>query len=117
MTATFTTRVTNIRTGAVGDLTDVIKRVDFNVIGTEGGQTFELPQSIEIADPDPAVFIRLPNVTEADVIRWIGENFTNTEAVQLHIQRVLNDMMVKASFEPKPMPWQPAAEVPTTPAP
>ena len=108
MAATFTTRVTSIRTGVVGDLTDVIKRVDFNVIGTQGGQTFELPQSIEIADPDPAVFIQLASVTEADVIRWIGENFTNTEGVQLHIQRVLDDMMAKAAFESKPMPWAPA---------
>lgn len=113
MPATFSIKIRSIRTGPVGDLTDVIKRVDFAVVGEQSGQTFELPQSIEIADPDPAVFIQLPNVTEADVVRWVGENFANTEAVQTHIQRVLLDQIAKASFTDKPLPWAPAQEGPT----
>lgn len=113
MSATFETKVNAIRTGVVGNLTDVIKRVDFTVKGTEAGQSFELPQSIEIADPDPAVFIQLANVTEADVIRWIGENFENMEGVQAHIQFVLDKEVAKANFESKPMPWAPAPEAPT----
>lgn len=108
MPATFNIKVNAIRTGAVGELNDVIKRVDFDVIGTQSGQTFALPQSIEIADPDPSVFILLPNVTEADVIRWIGENFPSIDSVHAHIQLVLDRECAKAEFADKPLPWAPA---------
>lgn len=115
MAATFTTTITSIRTGTVGNLTDVIKRVEFIIKGTEAGQAFELPLSLEIADPDPAVFIQLPNVAEADVVRWVDENFTNKEGVQAHIQQVLTTLAAEAAFESKPMPWTPPAEVPEAP--
>lgn len=108
MAATFEIKINAIRTGTVGGLTDVIKRADFTVRGTESGQSFELPQTVEVADPDPANFIQFANVSEADVVRWVEETFPNMEGVKAHIQFVLDKEVAKAAFENKPMPWVPA---------
>lgn len=116
MTATFQTKINAIRTGTVGELTNVVKRVEFTVKGTDQGQSFELPHSIEIADPDPAAFIDLANVTEANVIQWVNENFPSMSAVQEHIQYVLDREVAKAALTEAPLPWAPAPE-PETPAP
>lgn len=110
LTATFTVAVFGIRTRAVGNLTDVIKRVDFTIKGTEQGQSFELPQSVEIADPNPEQFIQLANVTEANVIAWVEENFTNMDGVKAHIQYVLDKQIAEAAFASQPLPWAPAPE-------
>lgn len=114
MSATFETRINAIRTGTVGELTNVVKRVEFTVKGTDQGQSFELPQSIEIADPDPVAFIQLSNVTEANVIQWVNENFANMGAVQEHIQYVLNQEISKAALTEVSLPWAPVSE-PTVP--
>lgn len=110
MSATFEIKINAIRTGAVGNLTDVIKRVDFTVKGAEQGQSFELPQSVEIADPNPEQFIQLANVTEANVIAWVEENFTNMGGVKAHIQYVLDKEIAAAAFASQPLPWAPAPE-------
>lgn len=110
MSATFSTSVRSIRTGSIGNLSNVVKYVEFVVTGTDSGQTFELPAGIEIADPDPAIFIELPSVTEADVIRWIGENYPQMQGLYDHIQRVLNEMIARASFQDTAMPWAPVAQ-------
>lgn len=115
MPATFETKIHAIRTGTVGELTNVVKRVEFTVKGTEQGQSFELPQSIEIADPNPAAFIALASVTEANVIQWVNENFTNMSAVQEHIQYVLNQEVAKAALAEAPLPWAPTPEPEVTP--
>lgn len=110
MSATFEIKINAIRTGTVGELTDVIKRVDFTVKGTEQGQSFELPHSIEIADPDPAQFIQLANVTEANVITWVEGNFPSMDSVKAHIQYVLDREVAKAALTEAPLPWATAPE-------
>lgn len=110
MSATFETKINAIRTGTVGELTSVVKRVEFTVTGTEQGQSFSLPQSIEIADPDPAAFIAIASVTEANVIQWVNENFANMSGVQAHIQSVLDKEVAKVAFVETPLPWTPAPE-------
>lgn len=114
MSATFETKINAIRTGTVGELTNVVKRVEFTVKGTEQGQSFELPQSVDLADPQSEAFVPLAQVTEANVIQWVNENFTNMSAVQEHIQYVLNQEVAKAALAETPLPWAPAPE-PTTP--
>ena len=111
MSATFTTKINAIRTGTVGELTNVIKRVDFTLSGTQDGQTFELPRSVEIGDPDPANFIPLTDVSEANVASWVEANheFMITDT-RNHIQMVLNDMVAKAGYTDTPMPWAPPPE-------
>lgn len=110
MSATFETKINGIRTGNVGELTNVIRAVEFTVKGTEEGQTFELPQMVELSAPEAASFVPLAQVTEADVIGWVESNFLNMDAVKAHIQYVLSKEIAKASLTVTPMPWAPAAE-------
>lgn len=107
MTATFTIKVQAIQTGVTEKLTNVIKRVDFTVIGSEQGQTFELPQSLGLGDPDEQTFISLEKVTEENVIEWIENNFNDMEAVKNHIQYVLNKEVAKLALTATPLPWAP----------
>lgn len=113
MTATFEIIINSIRTGEVAGLNGVIKQVDFTVQGTESGQVFELPQTVELVDPTPETYIQLANVTEADVKNWVVENFSNMPAVEAHIQYVLDREIAKAAYNPAPLPWAPEP----TPAP
>lgn len=109
-TATFDIKITGIRTATVGNLTDVIRKVEFNVKGTEAGQSFDLPQTVDLTDPQSEAFKPLSEVTEADVIAWVEENFTNMNAVKAHIQYVLNIEVAKNALESKPLPWAPPQE-------
>lgn len=117
-TAEFTTLITGIRTGNVGNLVDVVKKVEFTVRGTLGGQTFELPQWCDLSEPQSETFKPLDQVTESDVVQWVEANFTNWPGVKSHIQYVLDKEVAKAALESKPLPWAPAPEPATesTPA-
>lgn len=44
MSATFTIKITGLRTQTVNGIENAVKQVDWTMIGTEAGQTFELPQ-------------------------------------------------------------------------
>lgn len=114
MTATYEIKINAIRTKAVGELTDVIKRVEFTVKGTDEGQSFELPQTVDLSDPEAEAFKPLEQVTEADVISWVEANFGNMEGVKAHIQYVLDQEVAKNALSVSPMPWAPA---PVEPAP
>ena len=116
-TADFTTIITGIRTGNVGELVDLVKKVEFTVRGTLGGQTFELPQWCDLTEPQSENFKPLAEVTETDVIQWVEANFTNWPGVKSHIQYVLDKEVAKAALESKPLPWAPAPEPAPTPAP
>lgn len=114
MSATFETKINAIRTSTVGELTNVVKRVEFTVKGTEQGQSFELPQSVDLADPQSETFIPLDQATEANVVAWVEANFTNMDGVKAHIQYVLSKEVAKAALTETPLPWAPA---PADPAP
>jgi hypothetical protein len=116
MTATFETKINAIRTGTVGELTNVVKRVEFTVKGTEQGQSFELPQNVDLADPQSEAFVPLAQVTEANVVEWVEGNFTNMDAVKAHIQMVLDKEVAKAALADEPLPWAPAPAPEPAPA-
>lgn len=112
MSATFTTKINAIRTATVGDKTDVVKQVEWTLIGTQEGQTFELPQSTTLPDPTDAPYIALDQLTEAEVIVWVNSHTSNIEAIKAHIQYVLDKEVAKAALTSTPMPWAPAVEAP-----
>lgn len=116
-TATFTYKVNGIRTATVGDRTNVVKQVDWTLKGTEAGQTFELPQTTALADPNGQAFIELANLTEADVVAWIEATETRLPGIKAHIQLVLDKEVAKTALAATPMPWAPVPETPTEPAP
>jgi hypothetical protein len=105
MTATFQIKITGIRTGTVGQLTDVIRKVDFSVAGADSGQTFELPQTVDLNDPQPESFVQLASLTQAQVVAFVESTFTQMDSVKAHIQFVLNKEVARAALESKPLPW------------
>lgn len=110
MAATFTYSPTGLRTATVNGLADCIVQVDFNVVGTQEGQTFALPATTNLHAPDAGNFKQLANVTEADVAGWIEGAFANLPGTQAHIQYVLDDMCARAALAERPLPWAPVPE-------
>ena len=117
MSATFTTKVTGVRVHDLGNLTKVVKQIEFVVSGTQDSQTFELPQTLVVPDADAANFVPFEQLTEAQVVAWINEHFENMPSVQAHIQYVLDKEVAKAALAQEALPWAPPpAPEPTPPA-
>jgi hypothetical protein len=107
----FTIKITGIRTATVGDKSDVVKQVEWTMIGEAEGQKFELPQVTELADPNGQPFIPLAELTEANVVQWIENTDTRLQSIKDHIPYVLNKEIAKATLVSTNMPWAP---VPTS---
>lgn len=117
MSVTFTIKINGIRTATVGDKTDVVKQVDWIMSGTEESQTFELPQTTTLPDPDGQPFVPLNQLTEAEVIAWVEAHAENIPAIKAHIEYVLNREVAKAALATASMPWAPVEQTPVEPAP
>jgi hypothetical protein len=116
-TATFTIKINGLRTTTVGDRTNVVKQVDWTLVGEESGQKFELPQTTTLADPDGQPFVELANLTEAEVAAWIEATETRLPGIKAHIQFVLDKEVAKTALASTPMPWAPVVEAPAAPIP
>ena len=114
-TATFTIKVTGLRTATINGIENAVKQVEWTLIGTEGGQTFELPQSTTVPDPQSEGFVPLQNLTEAQVVSWIEAHETRLPGIKAHIQLVLDREVAKAALATAQMPWAPATEPAPTP--
>lgn len=114
-TATFTIKVNGIRTTTVDGMQNVVKQVDWTMIGEESGQRFELPQTTILVDPVIDSFVPLTQVTEQTVISWIEANETRIPAIKAHIQIVLDKQVAESTLVSAPMPWAPVAEPLLTP--
>jgi hypothetical protein len=114
-TATFTTTITGIRTTTVGELTNVVKHVEWVLKGTEAGQSFELPQKTMMGEPDSQDFIPLASLTPEAVTAWIeAADAERMPGIKSHIQYVIDKMVVEASMQTAPLPWAPAEPAPET---
>ena len=111
MTASFEIITNAIRTGTVGELTNVVKQVDWTLKGHQDGQTFDLPQKTVIADPSPEAFIPLAQVTAENVAAWVEENTPAIDAIKAHIQIVLDRQCQEAGLIAAALPWVPAEPV------
>lgn len=116
-TANFTIRVTGLRTATINGIADAVKQVEWVLVGTEASQSFELPQTTQVPDPQSEGFIPLQNLTEAQVVSWIETHETRLPGIKSHIQLVLDREVAEAALQPTAMPWAPAPEVPETEAP
>lgn len=114
-TADFTIKITGLRTATIGGIADAIKQVEWTMIGTESGQTFELPQSTTVPDPQSDGFVPPQNLTEAQVIAWIEAHEPRIAGIKAHIQLVLDREVAKAALTTATMPWAPVAETPAAP--
>ena len=115
MSVTFTIKITGLLTTTVGEFENVVKQVEWIMIGTQNGQTFELPQTTIVQDPQLEGFVPLQNLTEAQVIAWIETHETRIPDIKTHIQSVLDREVAKAALIAATMPWAPVAEVPAEP--
>lgn len=114
-TASFNIKIDAIRVTNIGDLTNVIKKVEWTMNGTEEGQTFSLPQVTDLGDPDPENFVQFAELTEENVVAWIESTETRLPSIKAHIQMVLDKEVQKAALETKPLPWAPVVETPQAP--
>lgn len=115
MSATFTYKIDGVRTATVGNLTDVVKQVNFTITGEEEGLSFSLPSQVKLEDPDPNNFVQFSNLTEQEVIAWVAGRTDIVGPMKDHIQMVLNRMVQEAQLQSKPLPWAPVT--PPEPAP
>lgn len=105
MSATFTIKITGLRTLNLGNLQNAVKQVDWTLVGTQEGQTFELPQTTNVPDPQADGFIPLEALTEAQVIAWVEAHDSRIPSIQAHIQYVLDREVAKAALTSTTMPW------------
>ena len=110
--ATFTIAIDALRTTSVGKLNNVIKQVDWTLTGQQAGQTFNLPQTTTLSEPDSADFIELAELTAAKVAEWIESSEPRLNGIKVHIQLVLNKYVAQASLTKTQMPWAPVVEMP-----
>ena len=116
MSATFKIRIDSVRTGAVGALASVIRKVEFTLIGTESGQEFQLPGFADLGEPDPNNFVPFSSLTEEQVASFVESSFAGIDPMKAHMQSVLDKEIAKATLENTPLPWAPApAPMPTPP--
>lgn len=106
-TASFTYTIDAIRTATVGDMSDVVKYIEFTVKGEQDNKSFELPQKMELSDPQAQSFIPFADLTQEEVVNWIENSFENLNAVKSHIQLVIDQELQKASFTVNRLPWEP----------
>ena len=104
---TFEIKITGLRTQSIGGMENAVKQVEWTITGTEGTQTFELPQTTIVPDPQSDGFIQLQNLTEAQVIAWIETHEPRIAAIQAYIQSVLDREVAKSQLVYAPMPWVP----------
>ena len=116
-TATFTIKINGLRTATVNGLENTVKQVDWSLVGTESGQTFELPQTTTLGDPAAEGFVPLANLTEAGVAAWVEATDTRLPGIKAHIQFVLDKEVAKSALTNAAMPWVPVAEPTPEPAP
>ena len=109
-TATYSIKVTGIKTKTIGDLADVVCSVTWVLEGTENEQSFELPQETMLDTPIAESFQALGSLTEDVIASWIETTETRMPSIKAHIQYVLNDMVSKATFTTSPLPWAPVVE-------
>jgi len=114
-TADFTIKITGLRTAIINGIADAVKQVEWTLRGSEASQTFELPQTTQVPDPQAEGFVPLQNLTEAQVIAWIETHELRLPGIKAHIQYVLDREVARAALQSTPMPWAPVAEVPAAP--
>lgn len=104
-TAQFTIKVNGLRTSTVNGVQNIVKQVEWTLIGEELGQKFELPQTTPLADPSAEVIVPLASLTKEDVIAWIEQTDDCLPGMKAHIQYVLKKEIAKASLEVATIPW------------
>lgn len=113
----YTVDITGALTNTEGDLTDVVRQVQWNYTGTAMGQSFTLPQTTDLPAPGEAGFIPYDELTQEIMTQWVLDNTPNLPAIQGHIAQVLPQMIYTSELQPTPLPWAPPEPTPPEPTP
>lgn len=100
-------RIESVRTTTLGTLTNVVKQINFTLVGEEAGQSFALPQQIRIGNPDSENFIPFENLDEQTVENWVADNEAEYNGAKSHIELILAKRVEEAALQSTPLPWQP----------
>lgn len=107
MPITYTTSITGLRTRAEGDLTDVVRVVDFTVSGADGDARFEIRSSAELRNPvDPETFVPMTDLTEEQVVGWLDQAGVLV-GIKENVRYQIEYQQAQAQLSPKPLPWLP----------
>lgn len=112
-TAEFTYKIYGARTATVGNLQNVVKQVEWELTGNKDGQSFSLPQTTTLPDPNGQAFVPFENLTQTAVVNWLEASEPRLISIKAHIQNVLDRMVEKASLAETRLPWMPEPEAPS----
>lgn len=116
MPITYTTRVTGLRVRDEGDLTKVVRVVDFIVTGEDGDIRYGINSSVEMrGEIDPENFSPMEDLTEAQVVGWLEADPNTLAGIKGNIEYFIGQKKAEMELAPAPVPW--AQPVPLPPAP
>lgn len=97
MAITYTTSIVSLEVfPSFSGLTDVVTAVNWMLLGEQEGQYAQVSGTAKLNEPDPANFILLPNLTEADVLGWIPDpnNIINRNYIAAELAKLLEPSIV-----------------------
>lgn len=112
MPVTFAIEVRSIVTGSQGDLVDVVKRVEFDVIAADQGETHRVPCTKVFDSADPSNFTPLDQLTESQVVAWLEEDDALVANAKEVAMASLARRLEESSLQRPPLPWVPAEPPP-----
>jgi hypothetical protein len=112
-TVTYTWKIERIDCAPTeGELTNVVRRLHWRLIGTDGTNTMDVFGDVPLASPNPAEFVAYPQLTEATVITWleatINARVTQDEPSVAQLRAGLSGMLAAKRAPvvmPMPAPW------------
>lgn len=113
MSIEYNIEITRTRVKNEGDLSDVIREVDFILTGTDRGCSFQLPVTLKFDAPDSDNFIPFEDLSKAEVENWIWSKDEELQSYKAHIAIVVARETAKLGLEQKPLPWEPVTVINT----
>jgi hypothetical protein len=104
MAVDYTITIAAIRAGNQGELADVVREIDLEILGEDSGHRLSLPARVILDEADPGDFVAYEDLTEAQVLSW-ADSQQDVLRIKEHIDIVLNREIARAALELKPLPW------------
>lgn len=84
----------------------VVKKVDWNIIGSYSDISITLSGSTKLPDPSPDDFIDFLNLTETQIISWILNVDPETQLLKDHVRVLLEkELEIKGLDDSLGLPW------------
>lgn len=88
-----------------GSLADVVKEVEYTLIGKCGAISFSLPNRVKLGDADPQSFVAFNDLTEAQIVSWLESTGDVVSSQKAHIESVIAREIERGALKSKPLPW------------